>query len=72
MKEFASEIFAAVQSGKLKEPFCASTVMRACPGWAEKTYHVFLGKHAVGNGSTTELFIRVARGLYRTNPKAHG
>ena len=65
MREFASEIYAAVRSGKLREPFSPAAVKRACPGWADKTYHVFLSKHAVGNGTTTELFIRVARGRYK-------
>jgi hypothetical protein len=67
MKEFGSEIYAAVHSGKLAEPFNAAMVKRACPGWAERTYRTFLGKHAVGNGQTTELFVRVGRGLYRLN-----
>lgn len=65
MKKFASEIYAAVHSGKLAQPFDAEMVKRACPGWADRTYHVFLSKHAVGNGATTELFKRVAPGLYR-------
>jgi hypothetical protein len=65
MKEFASRIYAAVRCGKLKEPFNAAMVKRTCPGWADRTYSVFLSKHAVGNGTTTELFIRVAPGLYR-------
>jgi hypothetical protein len=67
MKEFASEIYAAVRSGKLTEPFNAAMVKQACPGWAERTYHTFLAKHAVGNGQTTELFVRVGVGLYRLN-----
>lgn len=67
MKEFASQIFEAVRSGRLKEPFNADMVRRACPGWADKTYSVFLPKHAVGNGSTTELFVRVDHGVYRLN-----
>jgi hypothetical protein len=67
MKEFGWEVFAAVRSGKLKQPFRASAVKVACPGWS--AYATFLGKHAVGNGKTTELFIRVERGLYRVNPK---
>jgi hypothetical protein len=46
----------AVRSGKLAEPFNAAMVKRVCPGWAERTYRVFLSKHAVGNGITTELF----------------
>lgn len=65
MKEFASEIYAAVRSGRLREPFNARMVKDACPGWAENTYRVFLPKHAVGNGTTTELFVRVAPGSYR-------
>jgi hypothetical protein len=69
MKEFGSEIYAAVRSGKLREPFDAAMVKRACPGWAARTYHTFLGKHAVGSGKTTELFLRVERGQYRLNPR---
>jgi hypothetical protein len=65
LKEFASEIYSAVRSGKLKQPFNAEMVKAACPGWADRTYHTFLGKHAVGNGNTTELFVRVAVGSYR-------
>lgn len=65
MKQFASEIYGAVKSGKLRQPFNAAMLERACPGWAPKTYAVFLGKHAVGNGRTTELFVRVERGVYR-------
>jgi hypothetical protein len=66
MKQFASEIYAAVQAKRLREPFDADAVSRACPGWAERTYHVFLAKHAVGNpGKNTELFVRVSPGVYR-------
>jgi hypothetical protein len=55
MKKFASEIYAAVHLGKLAEPFNAAMVKRACPGWADRTYHVFLGKHAVGNGGNDRI-----------------
>jgi hypothetical protein len=65
MKELASQIYGAVRSGRLTEPFTAATVKRACPGWAERTYHVFLPKHWEGNGRTTELFIHVAPGSYK-------
>ncbi len=68
MREFGSQIFEAVNSRRLAEPFGPSDVQRACPGWADKTYQVFLPKHAVGNGRTTELFIRVAAGKYKLNP----
>ena len=65
MKEFASEIYAAVRSGRLAQPFNSAMLKQACPGWADGTYHTFPGKHAAGNGQTTELFIRVRRGFYR-------
>jgi hypothetical protein len=69
MRVFGTQISAAVKSGKLKEPFDAAMVKFACPGWAERTYHTFLSKHAVGNpDGNTPLFVRVGRGLYRLNP----
>ena len=64
MKKFGSEIYAAVRSGRLQQPFNAAMVKLACPGWAERTYHTFLGKHAKGNGKTSKLFARVVRGFY--------
>ncbi len=65
MKKFATQIYTAVRSGRLAQPFDAEMVKRACPGWAARTYQVFLSKHAVGNGTTTELFVRVSPGLYK-------
>ena len=66
MKAVATEIYEAVRQGRLSEPFDAKAVRRACPGWANRTYFVFLSKHVVGNpGNNTELFIRVRRGFYR-------
>lgn len=73
MKDFASEIYAAVRKGQLKEPFGPADVKRACPGWAERTYSVFLPKHRVGNPSgTTELFEQLPSGLYRTLKNLRG
>lgn len=70
MREFATQIYAAVRNRRLKEPFGPEDVRRACPGWAQRTYTTFLSKHAVGNPSkTSELFQRVAPGQYRTIPK---
>jgi hypothetical protein len=67
MKTFASEIYAAVASRKLKEPFGPDDVRKACPSWALNTYGTFLAKHAIGNpGGNTELFKRVAPGRYVT------
>jgi hypothetical protein len=44
MKEFGSQIYAAVRSGRLAQAFTAAMVKHACPGWAERTYHRFLSK----------------------------
>lgn len=66
MKEFASQIYQAVQSGRLAEPFTAADVRKACPGWADRTYSNFLSKHRIGNPSgTTELFEQIAAGRFR-------
>lgn len=65
MKAFAAAIYEAVRMGRLLEPFDAKAVKQACPGWSDRTYHVFLSKHSQGNpGGNTELFVRVDRGLY--------
>lgn len=66
MKRFASEIYEAVRAGRLKEPFRAADVKKACPDWVDNLSRTFLSKQAVGNGETTELFMLVQRGLYRT------
>ena len=61
MKAFASEVYAAVRSGKLAQPFSAETVKSACPGWADGAYRNFFNKHRVGNAcGMTELFVRRA------------
>jgi len=70
VKEFATQIYAAVRAGRLKEPFGPADVRLACPGWAQGTYSAFLTKHRVGNPEgTTELFQRVAPGRFRTLSK---
>ena len=58
---FASEVYAAVRSGRLAQPFSAETVKRACPGYTEGTYRNFFNRHRTGNpGGMAELFIRRA------------
>lgn len=67
MKAFATDVYDAVKAGRLLQPFDAAMAKMACPGWADKTYHTFFGKHSVGNGKETELFVRLRRGFYRLN-----
>ena len=66
MSRFVQDIRRAVREGRLAQPFRGSDVERACPGWGRRTYHVFLGKHRVGNpGGYIAYFIRVDPGVYR-------
>ena len=52
----------AVRMGILVQPFRANAVNRLLSiDWGGN----FLAKHAIGNGYTTEHFVRVSRGLYR-------
>jgi hypothetical protein len=63
---FIREIRKAVREGWLKEPFRANDVRLAVPGFADKTYNVFLPKHRIGNpDENTELFVQIKKGLYR-------
>jgi len=70
MKDFATQIYSAVKSGRLKEPFGPADVKRVCPGWARRTYTVFLAKHAVVNpNNLSGLFQYVGPDQYRTLPE---
>jgi hypothetical protein len=50
VKEFASQIYAAVSSRNLAERFNAIMLKKASPGWADHTYSTFPWNHRVGNG----------------------
>jgi hypothetical protein len=65
VKDFGKQICEAVESGKLDEPFNAAMIREACPGWADRDYHIALTEHIPGNGCASELFERVSFGLYR-------
>lgn len=62
-RETIRRIRGAVRAGKLPKEFMAAQVNKALNiHWTG----TFLPKHCVGNpGGQTELFVRVARGLYR-------
>jgi hypothetical protein len=65
MSRFVSDIRRARREGRLPERFRPDDVRRACPGWAEHTYGVFLPKHRRGNpGGYTAYFTRHADGSY--------
>ena len=55
----------AVADGTLTEPFGSSDLKTACPKLNHVTCETFLAKHAEGNGTYTEKFVRVKRGRYR-------
>ena len=58
-KEVYCCIKKAISNGELKEPFSSNDFKNVCKEkFAENTYKNFLNKHKVGNGKTTELFIK--------------
>lgn len=60
--ELYPSIVKAVIKGKLREPFKASDVKKACPGFADKTYSNSLPKHRKGNpGKYKARYRRLAK-----------
>ncbi|HWG12853.1 MAG TPA: hypothetical protein VG268_06245 [Streptosporangiaceae bacterium] len=65
MSRFVEDIRRAVASGNLPQRFRPADARRACPGWADHTYGVFLPKHRRGNpGGYTEYFVQNPDGSY--------
>lgn len=65
MSRFVEDINRARKSGRLAKRFSPRDVRRACPGWADSTYAVFLPKHRVGNpGGYTPYFVQHKDGSY--------
>jgi hypothetical protein len=65
MSRFVEDIRWAMARGDLPHRFRPSDVRRACPGWADHTYGVFLPKHRRGNpGGYTEYFLQNPDGSY--------
>lgn len=65
MSRFVDDIRCAVARGDLPQSFRPDDVRRACPGWANHTYDVFLPKHRRGNpGAYTEYFLQNPDGSY--------
>ncbi|RJP65945.1 MAG: hypothetical protein C4532_17115 [Candidatus Abyssobacteria bacterium SURF_17] len=66
MSKIEDDIRKAVKAGKLKQPFRAADVRKACPQWPLKTLRTFLPKHRVKNpGGYREIFVRVFPGRYK-------
>ena len=57
-------ITCVIDNSILKERFRGGNIIEACPELEHNTCRTFLSKHAEGKGNTTELFVRVSRGLY--------
>ena len=65
-----AEIDRAIARKQLQQPFRASDVRAACPGFAHTTYNCFLPKHVPNNPDRNrEHFEKVERGLYRRLPQ---
>jgi hypothetical protein len=73
MKQLAQDIYSAVANNQLHEPFSPAEAKTACPGWADRTFGVFLPKHRIGNPGwkgkpNTEWFEQTPSGNYKTIP----
>jgi hypothetical protein len=65
VSRFVEDIRTARVQGTLPERFRPADLRAACPGWAARTYGVFLPKHRIGNpGGYTEYFTRHPDGAY--------
>jgi hypothetical protein len=65
VSRFVEDIREARRRGRLPARFRPQDVRKACPGWADKTYNVFLPKHRVGNpGGYTPYFEQHRDGSY--------
>ncbi len=65
MSRFIEDVRRAVGDGRIPVRFRADDVRRACPGWADHTYGVFLPKHRQGNpGGYTAYFQQHSDGSY--------
>lgn len=69
MTTLTREIYAAVEAGKLREPFNARMARHACrfdTPRAYRTFNSFMANHCVGNPrGEAEYFIRTSRGWYK-------
>ncbi len=66
MSKVYKSIVAAIQNGRLKEPFTSSDFGQACPQWEEGTHSAFLWKHRLGNhGGYHEYFKKVSPGKFK-------
>ena len=65
MSRFVDDIRRALARGDLPGRFRPHDLRRACPGWANHTYGVFLPKHRREKaGGYTEYFLQNADGSY--------
>lgn len=65
VSRFVEYVRHAVARGDLPQCFRPNDVRRACPGWANHTYGMFLPKHRRGNpGGYTEYFLQNPDGSY--------
>jgi DNA invertase Pin-like site-specific DNA recombinase len=68
INSLSQELRDAVDSGRLRRTFDIPALVRACPGWATKSYTAFAAHHAVpGSTGIRGLLVRVSRGRYRLN-----
>lgn len=65
-KKVYKAIVDAVEKGALKEPFSEDDFRKACPGFGDGTYYVYLYKHRAGNpGGYDEFFKLVSARTFK-------
>jgi hypothetical protein len=65
MSKVVEDIRRALARGELPQRFRPEDVRRACPGWADHTYGVFLPKNRRGDpGDYNEYFLQNPDGSY--------
>lgn len=73
MSKFVEDVRSARRRQLLSRSFRPNEVRRACPGWADRTYSVFLPKHRVGSpGGYTAYFVQNPDGSYTLIEEAKG
>jgi hypothetical protein len=65
VSRFVEDIRKARREGRIPARFGPDQLRRACPGWADRTYSVFLPKHRAGNpGGYNVYFTKNSDGTY--------
>ncbi len=66
MKQTAQDIYSAVADGRLKEPFSAADIRKACPSMNPRTAANFPHKHSVDNPNSETKWFKCSGSSHET------